>query len=130
MSEQFDEIIHPDGEKLEERKRRGFVDRFPFPAVTVHGTSIYFNRFCTSLLGKAIRWYLTGDYVIGLPPQKGDTTVDVFAIRFQGPGKGARTTFPIAMRSGKRVREGAYKVYKYKNGLAFKRHEPLEEVQE
>lgn len=130
MSDKIEEIILPDGEELEEIKRSGFVDRFPFPAVTIHGTTIYFNRFCTSLLGQVVRWYMTGDYVIGLPPQKGDATVDVFAIRFHGPGKGARTTFPMAMRSGKRVREGAYKVYKYKDGLAFKRHEPLEEVQE
>lgn len=100
-----------------------------FPAVTLYtarnsdNAYMYFNKMAAPLVPKKIVWYVSSSYVIGLPAKDGDTVSFITRCSNKyGIGKMAR--FPSLMKKEKGVGTGVYRVYKYKDGLAFKRYEP------
>jgi hypothetical protein len=95
-----------------------------FPAVSISAGWLYFNKYCLPLLGQAVEWFFTDEYVIGLPAKKG--MVNAYAITVPA-NKNARVTSLNAAMRNKGIKNGVYKVYKYKDGFAFKRYEPLKE---
>lgn len=112
-------------EELELIKKLAHMEKFPYPVALVGETAIGFNRYASPIVPKAIKWFCTGEYIIGLPGDKGDR--DSFLSHFVDRTRSAckSTAFPADMKA-KKVKKGYYKVYKFKNGFAFKRYEPLE----
>ena len=112
-------------EELELIKKLSHVGKFQFPVVLVGETAIGFNRFASALVPDTVKWFCSGEYIIGLPGNGNDP--DCFRAHFINSKNGCRSTsFPAAMRE-KKVKKGYYKVYKFRDGFAFKRYEPLEE---
>lgn len=96
-----------------------------YPAVTVSNKSnqMYFNKHAWALLPKHVKWLTTTDYVIALPADEKDR--NAFSVRREPECLGAQTFFPVALRKEKKIKDGTYKLYKYKDGVAFKRYEPI-----
>ena len=103
------------------KKMNGFMEKFDYPVVYFNKTFCCFNSKCT-FVPRFIRWGVTTNYIIGLPASKGDK--DAYSAR----GKDGAVTayFPSALKNEKKLKEGWYKLYKYKDGFAFKRYEPIE----
>lgn len=102
-----------------------YGSKFPFPVVHF-GDSALFNRETSKagLIGDAVKWFTTPEYVIGLPAKP--NTANAFAVWRAGRNKNcALAKIPAALSREKKVASGYYKLYKYKNGFAFKRYEPL-----
>lgn len=113
-------------ENLEEIQKFGFANRFDYPVITIGEKTIYFNRFAEHLLKDAVRWATAGEYVIGLPCDR--KASNAFAARKPATGApGKIAVFPSALRDEKKIQPGTYKLYKYKDGFAFKRYEPIKE---
>ena len=120
MEELFIEL-----DELEEVEKMLRSNIFAFPAMHVGDGQCTFNRFCAPLLGEYVQWFTTPEYVIGLPAKKGERN----AFKVQGTivtGRCINTTFPIVLKTEKKIMSGYYKIYKYKNGFAFKRYEQLD----
>lgn len=102
-----------------------FGRKVDFPAVTLTQKSaqMYFNVYARDLVPDHINWSTTTNYVVGLPTNATDK--DAFHARKSWKGNGVVCFCPVALLKEKKVKEGTYKVYKYKNGFAFKRYEPL-----
>ena len=100
---------------------------FHFPVATVGGETIYFNIHSAPLLGDAIRWLSTPEYIIGLPAPRG--TKNAFNVNITKHTKNGTESFlarfPDVMKYEKKVQAGYYKLYRYKNGFAFKRYERI-----
>lgn len=112
-------------EDLELIKKLGSVNNYQFPAVFVGESGIWFNYFASPIVPNLIKWFSTGEYIIGLPGGEGER--DCFKTHYVDKAKCSckATTFPADMKS-KKIKKGYYKVYKFKDGFAFKRYEPLE----
>lgn len=110
--------------ELEEVQNR--LRKFKFPVVHI-GTRVSFNRYCEPFLKDAIRWFVSTEYVIGVPaPRSGKNTFGVFVCFNEGGSlTQAYTHFPIALRTEKKIKKGYYKLLKFKDGFAFKRYEPI-----
>ena len=106
-------------EDLEEIQKG--VNIYDFPAVFVGEGRIYFNRASTQFLQgvHAVRFYTSTNYVVMEPALKGGASS--FTIIRQ------TVTNPSALKA-KAVKNGWYKLYRCKNGFAFKRYEQLGEV--
>lgn len=102
---------------------------FDFPAIHLGKQHIYFNAKAFPYIPEYIKWYASPEYIIGLPAI-GKSKYS-FKTRITSEFTRA-TTFPIRMKKEKCVKSGFYKLYKYKNGIAFKRYEqiiPVDEVE-
>lgn len=113
-------------ENIEEIQKFGFDNRFDYPVITIGEKTIYFNKLSECLVKDAVRWATAGEYVIGLPCDK--SANNAFTIR-KAPhnAAGKIAVFPSALRDGKKIQPGTYKLYKFKDGFAFKRYEPIKE---
>ena len=124
MSDQFEfeEISLADDEELEEilRVNHGYWELFP--CITVCDHTFYFNRISNAIIPKRLKWFATSELIIGLPASEVD--VNSFTVRNYTHSSGKVTTFPSFMQQ-KKIKHGVYKLYKYKDGFAFKRYEPL-----
>ena len=123
------EELNLDGLDLEEIKR--FMGGYPFPAITAARDYFYCNKpFSNLLTAKGynyIKFYITPDYVILSPSSEvvengykishshGNVDWDVLTVKL-----------PASMKE-KKIRTGVFKIYKCKQGYAFKRYEPLTE---
>ena len=108
-----------EGESEIQRYRR----RYPFPTIAFHNESIYLNYFTRMLLKQLNATHLsfasTTNFIIVRPCKGGKN-----AFKITGE---ARSTLHIpAALMEKKIRPGVYKLFRYKNDLAFKRYEPLE----
>lgn len=109
-------------EKLEELIKG--ANRFSFPTVTL-STTVYFNIAADPFIPDYIKWSVTPNYVVITPAKKSD--LNSYPTRkSRSGGAGKATTAPATLTKEKRVKDGTYRLYKYKNGLAFKRYESLE----
>lgn len=103
--------------------KNGLV-KLDFPAIYVGESVICFNREATRYVPDYIYWYSSSEYIIGIPANKKNKYS--FKVRSDSRSAAKRACFPVRMKKEKRVKSGYYKLYKYKNGIAFKRYEPLE----
>lgn len=96
--------------------------RFPFPVAYLSNENIIFNKLCveSGVIPERIEWFCSTDYIIGLPGH-GKNAFSLCCIR-----SSYSTHFPVVMKRDKNVKSGYCKIYKYKNGFAFKRTERLE----
>lgn len=101
------------------------IGNFPYPVVHF-GSTVYFNTKTRSILGNAskIRWFTTPEYVVCLPTEANDTK-GFTLLHYKNGRLGLFGAFPVALRNDKKLSEGFYKLFKYKNGVAFKRYEPI-----
>ena len=104
-----------------------FLARIDFPFAYFGKQQISFNTLCSPVIEhmEAIRWYATGEYIIGLPASRSDK--NSFYVRQNTRSKNNySTTVPASLRITKRIGEGYFRVYKYKDGIAIKRFEAIE----
>ena len=108
---------------------KSLFNRFNFPCAHFGRRQITFNTHCIAVISKmeAIKWYATGDFIIGLPADKEEK--NSFAVRqnTRNPNNYA-TTFPASLQAAKRLKRGYYRCYKYKDGIAVKRFEIIKET--
>ena len=110
-----------------EEVEKNFLAKLNFPCAYFGKKQVSFNTLCSPVIKhmEAIRWYATGEYIIGLPASRSDK--NSFYVRRNTRSKNNyATTFPASLRITKRIGEGYYKVYKYKDGIAIKRFEAIE----
>lgn len=110
-------------DELESLKKMSY--RYAFPVIYVGKSSMLFNAHSAPIIPEKVKWFSTGEYIIGLPADASD--MDAFTIRSYTGSICKATTLPAAMKE-KKVKKGCYKLYKYKTGFAFKRYEPLGET--
>lgn len=109
-------------EDLEAVEKNGA--KFPFPVAYLSSDHIVFNKLCmdSGVIPERIEWFCSVDYIIGLPGRG----KNAFSLYHPNKGCGYSTRFPVVMKKDKNVKSGYCKIYKYKNGFAFKRTERLE----
>jgi len=120
MNNEFEELYLPEDEDLESIHKSKVVTRLGVPCLSVGPCHIHFNRLAKEIIPDYVLWYITSSYVIGLPAHR--RSANAYKVREHNGG--LSTKFPAELKS-KMVTKGLYKVYKYKNGFAFKRYEPL-----
>lgn len=116
---------------------KAYICKFDFPAVSVVSGDtpyFYFNVAAKPLFENfdKIKFFTTPEYVI-FADGKGDwkNTFSVQERRSKLRDKSLscssyyKATIPAAMKE-KKLQPGCYKLYKCKQGFAFKRYEPLE----
>ena len=129
MSEFIEELFDIDTDELEEIVKAN-LSKYDYPVVHL-SCSVMFNRHCASILEgmEAVKFFVSPQYVVALPAKTGDR--NSYAIRYPGRNSGnsrsISTTFPAQLRYEKKLQTGYYRLYKYKNGFAFKRYEPIAE---
>ena len=115
-------------EDLDEVKKAIACEQFQFPVISIRGRSMYFNRPARELLenagAKALRYYTSTNYVI-IEPQT-TKSFGAFAAPNWKNTNGASVTLPSVLVNEKKIRAGYYKLYRYKDGFAFKRYEPID----
>ena len=110
--------------ELEEIEKGFGAYGFDFP-VAYFGVEVCFNKMARQLCGDAIKWFVSSEYIIGLPAGKNEK--NAYRVQKNGFHKNVYTArFPTVLRTEKKVKPGYYKLYKYKDGFAFKRYEPME----
>lgn len=115
----FDELL--DGilveEEFEEISR--FNNLYPYPVVYIGNTYLSFNIASHPVIDrfKAVRYYVSTNLVAMLPCNKG--AVNSFAINVRKP-----LAIPVQLKE-KKIRPGWYKLYRYKDGVAIKRYDPI-----
>ena len=113
----IEEIRIDDETQLEEVER--YNSRSDIPCVNINRDTMYFNKSAADLLSRYVKWYTTADYVIAIPNSKVDKNTYLINM------KARMSNIPSTLRS-KKIKNGTYKLYKYKDGFAFKRYEPIE----
>ena len=124
MEDQFEleELELDDSEELEELLKLTHSYWELFPCITVSDHTLYFNRMSNAIVPKRLKWFATSELIIGLPASEVD--VNSFAVKNYAGTSGKATRFPSFMQQ-KKIKRGVYKLYKYKDGFAFKRYEPI-----
>lgn len=120
----FEELVLDDTTTVEEiEKKLSHISEFP--CVCINRT-MYFNTLAGSVVPKYVKWLVTTNLLIGLPTDEKDK--NGFKTRFSSRArKAVITAFPADMRDRRMIKKGFYKVYKYKDGFAIKRYEPIHE---
>ena len=118
----FEELVLSEGEEFEKVVRHSTAYRDP--VVNVGYTTFYFNQSAAAIIPKFIKWLTTPEYIIGLPTTEDDKNAYSGNNRSEG---GVTAAIP-AMIKAKKPKKGVYKVMKFRDGFAFKRYEPIEEV--
>ena len=120
IDEEFEEIVKT-------------IGKYQFPVVhlsIVDGNSrnyqMVFNKHATQLVPDYIKWFVSTNYVIGLPVSK-DSKNAFKSWQSNRQSYNKSTTVPSALVREKKIKPGDYKIYKYKDGFAFKRYEQLED---
>ena len=109
-------------EELEDIER--IHSRYNFPVVTLSETHMFFNYLFANLANdiEYISFSSSPSYIV-LRPAK---TVSPTSFRLTRPNYiGRNCIIPAALRE-KKISKGTYKIYKFNDGWAFKRYEPLE----
>ena len=102
-----------------------------FPACTISkSTSVYvcmLNRKAMDQLDMdvPVAWFFTSDYVVCLPSKSLNAYKPMHR---NGSREYLAYTFPKSLIDNKTVKEGHYKLYRYKSGFAFKHYERLEDM--
>ena len=102
------------------------LSKYPYPVLQFGTQYIYFNAPCTNIFDPThVKFQLSSEYLVILPSNGSERNAYVF----QHPKnfkESRRVTFPASIKGRKAVKCGWYKCYRYKDGLAIKRYEPLE----
>lgn len=96
------------------------MKRTEFPTVTLGERYVYFNRLAVQFIPSVGRWVTTPEYVLFLPAVAGGEDAN----RVWDTASGKETNFARHLRE-KRIKKGCYRLYKYKDGVAFKRYEQI-----
>lgn len=109
-------------DELEEIEKL-FGSKFGYPVVHIGNIAVFNSKAeRAGIIGDAIKWFITPEYVIGVPAKKNsENAFSVYKTNFHC----ASVKFPSILRDEKKVATGYYKLFKYKNGFAFKRYEPM-----
>lgn len=114
-------------EELEAIEKINVAEKFKFPVI-YFGKAASFNGSAvdSGIVPNYINWFVSTDYVIGLPADSKDKK----AFKTHKSTTGSKSivgAFPARLRDEKKLKPGYYKLLKYKNGFAFKRYEPIDE---
>ena len=100
---------------------------FPFPVVHASKSMLIFNSLAEEHLPTSawIKWFASTEYIVGMPAKPSER--NAFKIAYPTARRHCLTArFPDAMAKDRGLKEGYYKLFKYKDGIAFKRYEPLQ----
>lgn len=97
-------------------------DKYDYPVVGITNDNAFFNKHAVSIIPTRIKWFTTSEYVIGLPASENDKN----RYKARRVWNEVVTHIPKDMKNNKKIGVGHYKVYKYKDGFAFKRYEQLD----
>ena len=120
----LEEIVIDDDSAFEDVEFR--ICKYPFPALYYGESNIYFNRKTTDIFRpKKIKFRLSTEYLIVLPAENDEQ--NAFSV-WDSTNKTDTlvSTLPASLKNRRALKRGTYKCYRYKNGLAIKRYEPLE----
>lgn len=112
---------------LEVIERLNNTTAFPFPVVHASKEMLIFNSLSEKYLPASawIKWFASTEYIVGVPASPSER--NAFKITYPNKRRRCLTArFPDAMSKDRGLKEGYYKLYKYKDGIAFKRYEPLQ----
>ena len=100
--------------------------KYSFPVITVTEHNLYYNSRCELLMNyDRIKFQLASNYLIIMPAALTDKKSFSLWKPYNGCG-GLISTMPTDLLCRKAIKPGVYRVYKYKNGIAIKRYDPLE----
>ena len=119
---EFEELAL-ENEELELIEKRCLKVNVPLVYVPKNPYNLYFNVASSAIIPEFIKWYTTTNLVIGLPSSEKDKDHYPTFRNLMKNGGGITTRFPSVLIHQKKVKPGYYKIYKYKDGFAFKRYE-------
>lgn len=96
--------------------------KYDFPVVCISTTNAFFNGYAKDIVPPYIHWFTTSEYVVGLPAKTNEKN----AYKTRKVWNEIVAHLPQNLRNHKKLANGHYKVYKYKDGFAFKRYEQIE----
>ena len=133
MEENLLEEILIDEELDEIEKQCGYAGKYSFPVVCVvslnnkTNKALYFNAASNQIVPRAIKWSVSSNYVVGLPTTEDDKNGYLTRhYRHHNTG-GIVAHLPSKLANEKKLKTGLYRLYKYKDGFAFKRYERIED---
>lgn len=102
------------------------LSKYSYPVLQFGKHCIYYNSACSKIFNPThIKFKLSPEYLVILPAKANEQNAFVLH-HINGSGKAERSTYPANIRNRKAIKYGWYKCYRYKDGLAIKRYEPLE----
>lgn len=131
MDEKMEEVIIDEEEEEIEKQYSVTAQRFLFPVATISigkSACITFNKAACEIIPENIRWATTATYVIGLPTTASDRNGFKTRRISRRPNQRGyvQAHLPVVLVKEKKLQAGYYRLYKYKDGFAFKRYERME----
>lgn len=123
MNEEF-ESLELDGLEFDEIEKAKGGAKYEFPTITLGEYTLYFNAAFSKFFEDVeyVKFKASTEYVLIEPAKKRDRST--FRVnRWTHAMRG--TAYPANLKE-KKIKRGIYKIYRYKDGFAFKRYEPLE----
>lgn len=113
--------------ELELIEKGNIAEKFDFPVIYFGKDACYFNKSAKRQLSipRSINWFVSSEYVLALPaPENSKNAYRISTLNSKGHG-GTLGTFPHRLANEKKLKQGYYKLLKYKDGFAFKRYEQI-----
>ena len=130
MKEIMEELFDIDLGDLEEIIKQKLA-QYDYPVIHFSTSGVLFNKPCNAFLQgiETIKWFVSSEYIVALPANAGER--NAYSLHQTGSKKhgnrSSAASFPAQLRNEKKLHMGYYRLYKYKNGFAFKRYEPIDE---
>lgn len=123
MNEEL-ESLELDGLDFDEIERGLNASKYSFPTITVGEQTLYFNTaFAKYLKGaKYVNFRISTEYIVIHESEEKSK----YSFRLGKFGNGAFGCIHPSNMKEKKIKRGVYKIYRFKDGFAFKRYEPLE----
>lgn len=123
MLKQEIETIDIDIEEMNIIERE--ISKFPFPVCNFSGRNVIFNKLAREYVpSRFFKWYINDEWCVLRPCDPGEP--NTYKMHLTNKKTSPIAQLPVALR-GNKLMFGYHKLYKTKNGIAFKRYELLEE---
>lgn len=93
-----------------------------FPAINIFKDTVYFNAAASKYVPTYFKWRINDDWCVLVASDSGDRNVYK---SWKGPYEAILCRFPSEISPSYFMMKGLHKLYKTKNGIAFKRYEKL-----
>ena len=117
-------------DELEIIKKANSIFDYPVAYLSKNRECICFNSASESFIPRYIKWLCNSEWIIAVPASASDRNAFKTRTASRSDSSTRATVFPVIMSREKKVKPGYAKLYKFKDGFAFKRYERLEVPQE
>lgn len=99
---------------------------YPVAYLSPKNNTIGFNTAAKPLIPNCLKWLCNSEYIVAIPADKAEPNTFLTHNPHKRGENFTIAAFPTIMRNEKKVKPGYAKLYKFKDGFAFKRNERIE----